>query len=173
MDGGWVWAAFGKGPLVRIDPDGVRRSGSTLTGAGTTDVVVGHGSVWVANASDSNVQRFGPTTFEEGPLKSFTVGRLPSGMAVDDEAVWVAISGEDVVARIDPSANSIRTIPVGDGPEDVAVGAGGVWVTNRLDGTVSRIDPETTKVVETIPVGHAPSGITVAGGLVWLTVQPS
>ena len=168
---GHVWVVFGKSTLVRVQPASVRPSGSTLTDVGAADVLVAHGSVWVSNSGGASVQRFHPTTFEEGPLSDLTVGRAPSGIAADREAVWVAISGEDVLARIDPSADSYVTIPVGDGPEAVAVGAGAVWVANRLDGTVSRVDPQTNKVVATIDVGHAPSGLTFADGQVWLTVQ--
>ena len=168
---GWVWAVFGKSTLLRVDPAGVRPAGSTLTDVGAADVVVGHSSVWVSNSGGSSVQRFEPTTFEEGPLSDLTVGRAPSGIAADREAVWVAISGEDVVARIDPSASSFVTIPVGDGPEAVVVGADAVWVANRLDGTVSRVDPQTNEVVETIEVGNAPSGLAFADGKIWLTVQ--
>ena len=168
---GWVWAVFGKSSLHRVDRDGVRPAGSTFTDAGAADVVAGHGSVWVSNSGGSSVQRFEPTTFEEGPLSDLTVGRAPSGLAVDRVAVWVAISGEDVLARIDPSAESYLQIPVGDGPEDVAVGAGSVWVANRLDGSVSRIDPQTNDVVKTIEVGNAPSGLAFADGQLWLTVQ--
>ncbi len=168
---GWVWAVFGKSSLHRVDPVSVRPTGSTLTGAGAADVVAGHGSVWVSNSGGSSVQRFHPTTFEEGPLDELTVGRAPRGIAVDREAVWVAISGEDVLARIDPSAGSYVTIPVGDGPEDVAVGASSIWVANRVGGTVSRVDPQTNKVVETIQVGNAPSGLAFADGQLWLTVQ--
>jgi YVTN family beta-propeller protein len=171
VGGGWVWVVFGKAMLVRVDPSEVRPSGSTPTDFGAADVALGHGSVWVSNAGGSSVQRFDPTTFEEGPLDEWPVGRAPRGIAVTQDAVWVAISGEDVVARIDPSARSIFTIPVGDGPEDVVVGAGSVWVANRLAGTVSRIDPETNEVVATIEVGNAPSGLAFADGRVWLTVQ--
>ena len=168
---GHVWVVFGKSKLVRVQPAVPRPSGSTLTDVGAADVLVAHGSVWVSNSGGSSVQRFDPTTFEEGPLDQLTMGRAPNGIAADREAVWVAVSGEDVVARIDPSAGSYVTIPVGDGPEDVAVGAGSIWVANRLDGTVSRVDPETNKVVATIDVGNAPSGLTFADGEVWLTVQ--
>jgi YVTN family beta-propeller protein len=168
---GWVWVVFGKATLFRVDPSGMRPSGSALTGFGAADVALGHGSVWVSNSGDSSVQRFDPTTFEEGPLRPWTVGRAPRGIAVTGDAVWVAISGDDVVARIDPGARSIFTIPVGDGPEDVVVAAGDVWVANRLDGTVSRIDPQRNEVVETIEVGNAPSGLAFADGRVWLTVQ--
>jgi YVTN family beta-propeller protein len=168
---GHVWVVFGKSTLVRVDPAHVRASGSSLTDAGAADVHVAHGSVWVSNSAGSSVQRFEPTTFEEGPLSDLTMGRAPGGIAADREAVWVAIAGEDVVARIDPGASSIVTIPVGDRPEALAVGAGAVWVANRLDGTVSRVDPQTNKVVATIEVGNAPSGLAFASGRVWLTVQ--
>jgi YVTN family beta-propeller protein len=170
-DSGWVWAVFGKSTLVRVDPREVRPSGSTLTDFGAAGVVAAHDSVWVSNSGAASVQRFDPTTFEEGPLSELTVGRAPRGIAADRDAVWVAISGEDVLARIDPSAGSYVTIPVGDGPEAVAVGARSVWVANRLDGTVSRVDPQTNKVVATIDVGNAPSGLAFADGRVWLTVQ--
>ena len=103
--------------LMRVDPSAVRPSGSTPTDFGSADVALGHGSVWVSNAGGSSVQRFDPTTFEEGPLRpEWTVGRAPRGIAVTEDAVWVAISGEDVVARIDPSARSTSTIPVATGP---------------------------------------------------------
>ena len=172
VGGDSVWVVFGKSTLVRVQPSNMRPSGSTLTDFGAAHVVVGHGSVWVSTGA-SSVQRFDPTTFEEGPLSELTVGRAPSGLAVNREAVWVAISGEDVVGRIDPSASSLVTIPVGDGPDAVVVAAGAVWVANRLDGTVSRIDPQTNKVVDTIEVGNAPSGLAYADGLLWLTVQAS
>jgi YVTN family beta-propeller protein len=168
---GYVWVVFGKSTLVRVRPAAVRPSGSTLTDVGAADVLVAHSSVWVSNSGGSSVQRFDPTTFEEGPLEQLTVGRAPNGIAATRDAVWVAISGEDVLARIDPSASSYVTIPVGDGPEDVTVGDGSVWVANRLDGTVSRVDPETNEVVATIDVGNAPSGLAFAAGEVWLTVQ--
>jgi YVTN family beta-propeller protein len=171
LGAGWVWVVFGKATLVRVDPATVRPSGSTLAGTGSADVVVANGSLWVSNTGDSNVQRFDPTTFEEGPLRPITVGRGPMGIAGGEGAVWVAIADDDVVIRIDPSASSILTIPVGDQPVDVAVGAGAVWVADRRSGTVSRIDPQTNEVVETIDVGNAPTGLAVAEGKVWVTVQ--
>ena len=86
-------------------------------------------------------------------------------MAAGDGAIWVAITGEDLLARIDPGSASFTTIPVGDGPTSVAVGADAVWVANTAAGTVSRIDPDTRTVVKTIELGNAPAGIAVAAGL--------
>jgi YVTN family beta-propeller protein len=168
---GWVWAVFGNSMLARIDPAGVRLSGSRLVGQGPAGLAVGSGSVWVSNSGDSTVQRFHPITFEEGPVDEYNVGRTPTGVEVGEGAIWAVNTGDDSVTRIDPGARSTLAIPVGDGPTAVAVGAGAVWITNRVDGTISRVDPATNDVVRTIEVGNTPSGIVAAGGLIWVTVQ--
>ena len=121
---------------------------------------------------DATVQRFDPSTFDEGPVqREITVGRSPTGIAAGEGGLWVAGSGDDAVTRIDTDALSTVTIPAGDGPTAVAVGAGSVWVANRADGTVSQIDPAANEVVRTTEVGGAPAGIAVADGFVWVTVQ--
>jgi YVTN family beta-propeller protein len=167
----WVWAVYGDSTLARLAPAGARTSGATLAGAGPTAVVVQTGSVWVSNTGDATVQRFDPTTFEEGPLQTISVGRSPTGLAGGEGALWVASTGDDAVTRIDTGSRSTFTIPVGDGPTAVAVGAGAVWVANTAAGTVSRIDPATNEVVRTIEVGGAPSGIAVVDDSVWVAVQ--
>jgi len=168
---GAVWAVFSDSTLVRIEPTGVSVSGVGFAGSGPTAVVVGDGAVWVANFGDATAQRFNPATFQEGPVRTISVGRGPAGIAAGEGAIWVAGGGEDAVTRIDPGTSSTVTIPVGDGPAAVAVGEDAVWVANSADGTVSRIDPATNEVVETIEVGNAPSGIAVSDGFVWVTAQ--
>jgi YVTN family beta-propeller protein len=170
---GWVWVVFGNSLLARVHPFTVRESGMTFAGVGPTAVLVNSGSVWVANLGDSNVQRFDPTTFEEGPLKTITVGRTPTAMAAGDGAIWVTSSGDDLLARIDPGANSVSTmIPVGDKPDAVTVGRGTVWVANAGAASISRVDPKKAKVVEEIPVGRAPRGIAYLDGELHVTTQP-
>jgi len=168
---GYVWAAYGDSTLTRIRPGAVRLSGSTLTGASPAAVTAGSGSVWVANAGDASVQRFDPTTFEEGPIKPITVGRRPTAIAYGEGAIWVANLEEDTISRIDPGTNSTFTIRVGDRPAAVAVGAGAVWVANSGDGTVSRIDPAKREVVRTIETLNAPAGIAAGDDFVWVAVQ--
>ncbi len=168
---GHVWAVYGNSTLARVDPVAVRRSGSGLAGAIPTAVVADGRAVWVANSADSNVERFDPSTFQEGPVRTITVGRRPAALAFGAGALWVANRGDDSVERIDPGTSSRFPIRVGDEPAAVAVGAGAVWVANSGDGTVSRIDPATNEVVRTIDLDSAPAGIAVAGGLVWVAVQ--
>lgn len=174
VEPGSVWAAFGDSTLARVESSRPREAGLADAGEGPADVVVAFGSIWVSNSGDPSVQRFFPGTFESGPVREFTVGRRPTGMAAGSGAIWVACAEDDYVARLDasPGFESVRTIPVGDGPSAVAADDdGSVWVANTADGTVSRIDVETSDVVATIPVGNAPSGIAVVDGAVWVTVQ--
>jgi YVTN family beta-propeller protein len=168
---GYVWTAYGDSTLARIRPGGVRLSGSTLAGSSPAALAVGSGSVWVANSGDATVQRFDPTTFEEGPIRPISVGRRPTAIAYGESAVWVANLEDDTVTRIDPGTNSTFTIRVGDRPAAVAVGAGAVWVANSGDGTVSRIDPAKNEVTRTIETRNAPAGIAAGNGFVWVTVQ--
>jgi YVTN family beta-propeller protein len=168
---GWVWAVQGDSTLSRIEPAGVRVSGSASAGAAPSAIVVGGGAVWVANSGDATVQRFDPATFEDGPVDTRSVGQQPSGIAFGEGAVWVANTADDTVTRIDPGTRSTSTIPVGDRPTTVAVGAGAVWVANTAGRTVSRIDPTKREEIETIAVGNAPSGVGFADGLVWVAVQ--
>jgi YVTN family beta-propeller protein len=168
---GSVWAAYGESTLARIDPAEVQVGASSFAGGVPAALVVARGSVWVANSGDSTVSRFHPTTLEDGPLRTISVGSRPTGIAYGAGDIWVANAGDDTVSRIDPSTYSTTTIPVGTEPVAVAVGAGAVWVANRADRTVSRIDPATNDVVRAIEIGNAPAGIAVADGFVWFAVE--
>ncbi len=171
LGAGAVWAAYRDSTFARVDPADARVTGSTFAGAAPAGVVVAAGAVWVLNSGDATVWRFNPTTFEQGAIKTISVGRRPSGIAFGHGAIWVANAGDDAVTRIDPDANSTLTIGVGDGPTAIATGLGAVWVANTADESVSRIDPASNEVVETIGVGSAPAGIAVADGFVWVAAQ--
>jgi YVTN family beta-propeller protein len=170
VGGGSVWAVYGESTLARIDPSSLRSLGRGFAGANPAGIVFANGAVWVANGGDQTVYRFNPGTFEEGPLRTISVGQKPAGVAFGAGAIWVANAGDETVTRIDPSDYSTYTIEVGHSPTAVAAGAGAIWVASR-DGTISRIDSSKRKVVKTIDVGNAPSGIAVGGGLVWVPVQ--
>jgi YVTN family beta-propeller protein len=170
---GSVWAVYGDSTLARVDPDTVTVTGRTFAGAAPAGVVVQNGYIWVVNTESATVQRYQPSTFEQGPLGTPTsVGQRPTAIAAGEGAVWVANTGSDTVTRIDPGTPpTTEAIRVGHGPTAIAVGAGAVWVANAGDGTVSRIDPRTYEVVKTIKTGNAPSGIAVGDGFVWVSVQ--
>ena len=171
VGGGAVWAVYGESSIVRIDPVALRPLGRGFAGANPSAIVFATGAVWVANGGDHTVYRLNPSTFEEGPVRTISVGRSPAGIAFGAGSIWVASTGDDTVTRIDSSSHSTFTIEVGDSPAAVAAGADAIWVASRA-GTIARIDPLTRRVVKTIEVGNPVSGIAVGGGFVWVTVQP-
>jgi streptogramin lyase len=170
VGGGSVWTVYADSTLAQVDPSSVRVEAEGLAGSGPAGVVYAHDALWVANRGDQNVARFNASTFEEGAVRTVSVGEGPAAIAFGDAAVWIANTGDDTVTRIDSGSYATFTIPVARRPVAIAYGAGAVWVASSA-GTVSRIDPEQRRVVATIDVGNAPAGIATGGGLVWVSVQ--
>jgi YVTN family beta-propeller protein len=64
--------------------------------------------------------------------KAISVGANPAALAVGNDSVWVANSGDGSVSRIDPRTNAVTaTVAVGHRPQGIAIAAGAVWVTVR------------------------------------------
>jgi class 3 adenylate cyclase/streptogramin lyase len=168
VGGGSVWAVYGESTLAQVSP-ALTKLGVGVAGTRPAGIVYADQSLWVVNGGEQTVSRFNPDTFEEGPIRSPSVGQQPAGIAAGANAIWVANTADDTVTRIDGSTYAVSTIPVGDRPTAVAVGDGAVWVANS-GGTVSRIDPA-RHVVKTIDLGNAPAGIAVGDGLVWVSVR--
>jgi YVTN family beta-propeller protein len=173
VDDGSVWAVFGDSTLARVNASTLEELGAGEAGAGPSALAVGFDSVWVANSTESSIQRFSPATFEDGAIAEYSVGRAPSGLAAGDDAIWVTNREDDYVTRLDAavSFSPELPIPVGGGPIGIAVGDVAVWVANSASGSVSRIDPESNEVVKTIELGNAATGVVVVGNTIWVTVQ--
>jgi YVTN family beta-propeller protein len=171
LAGGSVWVVFESSTLARIDAASGRVAGKGFAGSQPSAVAVDDGVVWVANAGEATVQRFNPATFEEGPIRTISVGRRPSAVAFGEGALWVANASDDTVTRVDPSSGATSTIRVGDGPIAVVAGSGAVWVANKRGGTISRIDPSTNEVVRTVAVANAPSGLALSDGYLWVATE--
>jgi len=149
-------------------------------GAGA--ITLGAGSVWVE--APGFVIRLDPSTGKT--RATIQIGSSQhDGIVVGEGAVW-AIDGLGV-SRIDPTDNTVLSIPVAQNPVGgglspiaVTVGDGAVWVISRtlpshelnssiLGGTVTRINPDTNSITTTIKVGHDPSAIATSDGAVWVT----
>jgi serine/threonine-protein kinase len=94
----------------------------------------------------------------------------PTGVAANEDGVWIASQKEDAVTRIDPRTRRVtrERIAVGEVPSGIAVENGRVWVANARDNTVMRIDPETNRRAgRPIPVGDTPADIAAGEGAVW------
>jgi DNA-binding SARP family transcriptional activator/DNA-binding beta-propeller fold protein YncE len=103
---GAVWVAAGKA-LWRLDPATDRFTGSVPLGHTPQSIAIGDEAVWVV-ADDGTVLHVDPRT--QTVAKSIPVGFYPTigwnALAVDEGAVWVAITGFRSAAQPSPSGTS-------------------------------------------------------------------
>jgi YVTN family beta-propeller protein len=118
--------------------------------------------------------------------RSFPVGRVPVGLAVAGDSVWVANQEDETVSRLDRrTARVVATIPVGAHPTSITAHEGRLWVWT-MEGVLVAIDPRFNvagEAVELVAPGGDPAfrgvdapalrkgagRITAAGGFLWLT----
>jgi streptogramin lyase len=157
------------GEVVVTEPSQEERTIEVAVDGFPNAVAVGAGGVWVV--------RDGRRVIKIDPATGAVIGRIgvgdelgserPCGIAVGEDAVWVAtLSGN--VARINSRSNRVGTLVETEEAACVAAGAGGVWVTQPERGVVLRIDPLTNEIVAEIPLDGFPQGIAVGFGSVWV-----
>ena len=149
-DGAWLWRVSGRAPrrierhaapvrgplaidtslwigsLVELDRTTFRVRRRLGLGDRAQDVASGHGAIWIADATRRSVIRIDPRTGRSTRVEA--VGGVPSGIAVDDRAVWVSVQS-GLVVRLDPRTGATTgRVGVGGTPRGVASGEGRVWV---------------------------------------------
>jgi len=172
----WTWVTNPKqGVLLRLD----RFSGKVLKRirlAGEPGpLALGGHRVWVADEGGRGITAINA---EAGMVAPGGRGLPPQSrrlrLAWGTEALWVAISGANVVRRLAPTTLvASDPIRVGGGPAGITVAGGFVWVTSSRAGVVSKIDPLTLRVVEQIEVGGHPGGIDGGTSAVWVADRGS
>ena len=168
-DGIWV-AVLNQGVVALISEKGeveARLRGVEFPSAVASD----ESAAYVADVASDTVTVIDVARRRYG--ESIEVGRGPVAIDVAGDALWVALSLDESVARVDADGRTVTTIRVGSSPGDVVVTDDFVWVTLPEEDVVVRIDPETGDVVgEPVRVGDNPQGIDVApDGSVWVANQ--
>ena len=94
--------------------------------------------------------------------------------AVAAGAVWVPVSSDGTLVRVDPASGAVTgRVAVGaaspsPGDLDSAVLAGGsVWAASDAGGTIARVDPATSAVTTRLTTAPRPGGLAEGGGYVW------
>ena len=150
-----------------IDAADATLVGQYLVGREPRALVVGAGSVWVADAQDGTVSRLEPS---RNRVVTIPVGSDPVALAFGDRALWVAERGDGTVAQISPASNKvIRRIESVNAPSVLAAGYGAVWIGSAVDRTVTRVRADGSNVV--IHLGASPSAIAIGAGAVWITSE--
>jgi ABC-type transport system substrate-binding protein/streptogramin lyase len=163
---GSLWAAHGLSVVDRVDMATGRLAGRVvLTGARTP--VTGDGQVW-ALTDLGNAVRIDPRT-NRIVARAHLHPNLAGG-AVQNGYLWVAISQDGAVWKIDPAGEVQGTVRTGPSPGSGMLAAdGAVWVASGRAGTVSRIDA-TTGDVRTVGLRAGAGGIAPAGDRLWVAV---
>jgi DNA-binding beta-propeller fold protein YncE len=170
---GSLWALKNDAPaLLRLDPASDRVLGSIALTGEPFEISAGPSGVWVTDfqhftitqvdiASQRVVRRFASPGFG------------PAGVLVTENAIWVTMSLENTVARLDPATGALVTkITLGNRPLAMAVAAGDLWVRNEKSSSISRVDPQSNRVRTTVPITFflgrdGQDGLGVAGNRVW------
>lgn len=154
-------------------------------------LVIGDGSVWVANMNPRTVTRIDPET--NAVVATIALGEPdflwgPTRLAFGHGSLWATDAMSSSVFRVDPAANRVTTtIPLGSptqfstGPLGIVVTPDAVWVANTWgtteapNGSVVRIDPQTDRIVTRLALGAnpealGPRAVTADSNAVWVGV---
>ena len=120
--------------------------------------------IFVTNEMGDSVSVIDGTRYEV--TATVAVGKRPRGIGIspDGKEIYVAVSGENKIAVIDPvSLAVVRSFPSGDDPETFAVHPNGnLYISNEEDAKASVFDPRTGKRVAEIKVGIEPEGVAIS-----------
>jgi len=110
------------------------------------------------------------------PVARIHLGKTADWVAMTDDAVWVATTGPEGVAQIDPRSNTVTAaiaLP-GEACAGLAVGFDGLWVPLcAKPNALARVDLRTRGVAMVPEAGPADreGGIAVSRDSVWLVVD--
>ena len=131
-------------------------------------VAVGFDHLWVGSREGGTLTEIDPQT--KDPVDTIEALPAPEGVTVGPASIYVALSEENAVLRINGDTGEQSRIPVGITPRAVAH-AEGIYVTNAGSNTVTPVDTSKTTAtpLDPIPVGTEPHGIAIGEGSVWVT----
>jgi DNA-binding SARP family transcriptional activator/streptogramin lyase len=164
LGGGAVWLGLLRGSarvVFELGPQfGDRRDEIPVGGR----LAYGEHALWAVDPATGGLWRIDPST---GRRTSFGNGLPSSAIAVDADAVWVAVP----LTKIDPLTRELEQTPILAQPGDVAavaVGLGAVWFVTSSEKKLWRVDPRSNSVTDSLSVGRGPSAVTVGEDAVWV-----
>ena len=155
--------------LAKIDPDTNSVTKVYPMAAGIRSVLSTPAGIWMVNRDLPTVSRFDPDS--ETLTKRVTLAAdAPGGAAYGAGSVWVVLSGEDAVVRInDPDGKKV-SVGVGRHPTGIAARGRQIRVTSFIDHALTRIDPRTSRPAgKPVAVRLNPYKLAIRNDSVWLT----
>jgi streptogramin lyase len=168
---GAAWVVVAPGSLVRVDPDTLRVTTTTLGVSETAEfaepkLAFGADALWISSPANGVLTRVDA----EARTKATRVASGITSVATRRDAVWTTL--EDGYLTQVGGGDRAR-LRVGQIPIDVAVARDAVWVADYEGNAVNRIEWETRRVVATIRLGLNPVAVAVGESLVAVAVEES
>jgi len=172
-DAVWV-GSTGPDAAHRIDPATNRRIATVkLPGEPCAGLATGFGSLWIPLCGKT-------ASLAKVDLKSnrlmrvFNIGPAAAegGVATSADSVWLVVSKDGSLARIDPDKGAVRqTIALPAGSYNPYYDRGRIWVTRADGAEVTAIDAATGAIVATLPTGPGPRFLSAGAGAIWTLNQ--
>jgi len=168
--GGDLVVLDARGPsLVDVRRVGGTRMSSSLAGE-PRSLVVRRSVSYVTLSKPNRVMALALGRGSPVPVWSTKLKQLPSGLAVADRFVFVALPASDSLAVLDVrNGNWIRSVRVGKAPISMATNSGRLFVVNGNSGTVSVLGLPGLHTIKTIAVGKGPRRIAEEGDQIFVT----
>src|SRR3954464_4410429 len=129
-------------------------------------VVAAVAAVLLSGGNDDGASE---ATVTQTATNRFPVGDKPDGVALGAGAVWVALSGEGKLARVDQDTEKTVKVDVGKNPDSVVFDGDSVWVSVTGADQVVQVSADARpKVIRKIDVGLRPDGLDVSSRAVWV-----
>ena len=163
--------AAGAGGAKQGDPEGFGNaevmSGSIPVDGFPVGLAVGFDHLWVGSRDGDKLTEIDPQT--KDPVDTTEALPAPEGVTVGPASIYVALSDENAVLRINGDTGEQSRIPVGVTPRAIAHSEG-IYVTNAGSNTVTPVDTSKTTAtpLDPIQVGSEPHGIAIGEGSVWV-----
>lgn len=126
--------------------------------------------IFVVNSQSRTLSKIDTQT--EAVNNSFALlGNVPNKVVVDEDNLWVVLSGDNAVARLsrtDGSSLANVFIGLGSNPWDAVKHNGFLYVSGLFSGKVYKVDVTTNSVVASVTVGTAPEGMVVFDGKLYV-----
>ena len=160
----------GPNAAIELDSEG-QQVGGQVVGSGPDDVIVGGGSVWVANLGSSTITRIDPAGGTQTTIGG--VGR-PSGLAYEagEERLWVLDGLGAKLSIVDARTGQVLESFRQSG-RGIASGAGAIWIADEVGDAVVLVDPVSRQLAATIalPTGSAPVAVATTDDMVWVAAK--
>jgi len=134
-----------------------------------TDVAMGEGVVWIANAFDKTVTLLDLST---GQARTTVPNVMARQIAYGAGSAWATDDLADRLLRLDRQSGQVaQVVELGAGafPSGLVVSPSAVWVGNEGLSTVARVDPTNASLVESgIATRAVPGAMATSSDAVWI-----